>query len=137
VRKQLLALIVVSAVAMLAGSFSVYAQSKGSEMVAKVSFEFKAGEKMFPAGTYRFARRSTSAPSLVITPEKGGESTMVAVVTRLAQRVRTSAETEGSLVFDKVGQDHVLSEVWMPGQDGFLVGATTGEHQHEVVPVTR
>ncbi len=136
-KNRLLSLIVVSSLAVLAASAPAHAQNKGSEMVAKVAFQFKAGDKSFPAGTYKFARRSASAPSLVISPDKGGESTLVAVVTRLAQRVRTSAESDGNLVFDKVGEEHWLSEVWMPGQDGFLVRASTEEHQHDVVPLVR
>lgn len=132
-RKRFLSLIVALSVAMIAVSFSAYAQSKASEMVAKVSFDFKAGDTSLPAGSYKFTRRSTNAPSIVISPEKGGESTIVPVITRLAQRSQASAGTSGNLVFDNIGGTHVLSEVWIPGQDGFLVRATTEEHQHDIV----
>jgi len=133
VRKLFLSLIVVSSVALLAGSFSVYAQKNGGEVVAKIAFEFKAGDKTLPAGSYKITRRSASAPSLVISPEKGGENTILPVITRLAQSSLASTEKTGNLVFDNVGGTRVLSEVWMPGQDGFLVSTSKDEEKHEIV----
>jgi len=36
-------------------------------------------------------------------------------------------------VFDKVGNEHFLSEVWFRDQDGLLLVGTKEEHEHEVV----
>ena len=52
----------------------------------------------------------------------------------------TKAPTPGAkndghvrLVFDQVGEERYLSEVWMPGMDGLLIRATSERHKHESV----
>ena len=37
------------------------------------------------------------------------------------------------LAFDKVGDQRILSEVWLPDHEGALVHATPGEHTHEII----
>jgi hypothetical protein len=37
------------------------------------------------------------------------------------------------VVFDKVGEQRFLSEIWIPGQDGLQVRGTTQAHKHESV----
>jgi hypothetical protein len=44
-----------------------------------------------------------------------------------------SGNTAPMLVFDKVGDRHYLSEVWMPGLDGFLLQARAEQHSHRLV----
>jgi hypothetical protein len=36
-------------------------------------------------------------------------------------------------VFDRVGDERFLSEVWLPGEDGYLVRGTAAQHQHDIV----
>lgn len=134
-KKLWLTLAVASLVAILGGSLSALAQSKRGELVVKVSFEFKVGDTTFPPGSYKIEHRTTNASSLVISPETGSGNTTVPVITRLARRNQAPQEAEANIVFDKVGEQHFLSEVWMSGQDGFLLRSTGEEHQHDVLRV--
>lgn len=125
---------VLSFLVFLAGPSPVLAGGSRDEIATKISFEFSVGDRSFPAGSYRISRRSPNAPTLTIRPEAGGEAVQVSVITRLAQRGNSADDS--NLVFDKVGDKRYLTEVWMPGQDGFLLkGATeTAEHAHVIVP---
>jgi mono/diheme cytochrome c family protein len=61
----------------------------------------------------------------------GGHGEMnVPVMTRLAANPDLR---DARLVFDKSGDRHVLAEVWIPGEGGFLVHATPQGHSHETV----
>ncbi len=46
---------------------------------------------------------------------------------------RHDKDADPELVFDKIGTKLELSEVWLPNQDGFLLLATKGRHEHAVV----
>ena len=63
------------------------------------------------------------------------------VLQRLPQP--TPPVTEPQIVLDAVGNfepsyteyvtDYLLSEVWFPGQDGFLIRSLKGAHQHQTI----
>jgi hypothetical protein len=57
------------------------------------------------------------------------------VITRLGATEPPAAEAR--LVFDKVGAVSYLSELWMPGSDGYLVHAAKGKHTHVSVKATK
>jgi hypothetical protein len=135
-RKALFALPVALVLAFLCGSASVFAQYGTREMVATVSFDFNVGEDSFSAGQYKIERRG-EGPALVISPHKGGKNAMIPVVTRLARRHGSATNNGTSLVFDRVGDVHYLSEVWLPGQDGYLVKGTPEKHEHDIVKSVR
>lgn len=103
-------------------------QSTGT-LRAKVPFEFAAGGKTFAAGSYVFTR-GKGMNTVVLSSADGKSSINLPVITLLA---RSSPADDHLLAFDKVGDGKVLSEVWLPGQDGLLVHSTPGEHKHEVV----
>jgi hypothetical protein len=96
---------------------------------AKVPFGFTAGGKNFAAGSYTFTR-GKGINMIVLSSADGKSSINLPVITSLA---RSSPADDHLLAFDKVGDGNVLSEVWLPGQDGMLVHSTPGEHKHEVV----
>lgn len=94
---------------------------------AEISFPFMAGKKAFPAGKYVV---ELPDPSVISISGPGGRATMV-VLTRLG---RHDKDTDCEFVFDKVGDQFLLSEVWFPGgDDGYLVLATKQAHEHAVV----
>ena len=70
------------------------------------------------------------ADNVMIRPSGGKDTTTVPVITRLTQRVGSAQATATSLVFDTVGDRSYLSEVWIPGREGYLVRATTEAHEH-------
>jgi hypothetical protein len=120
-------------VVLLAGAVRVHAQSPATEMVAKVGFEFTAGDTTFPAGTYRVTRHATGLGELKIAAVGGTDKGSVAVITRLAREMAADQEKRTALVFDVVNGKSYLSEVWMAGQDGFLLRGTPDEHKHVIV----
>jgi len=133
--KRLLTFIVLTmGFALIAGGTLAMAQG-----TFKIPFKFDAGGKKFPAGEYWIGPKDEK--QLAIRPIAGGEDVLVPFTERLAQP--QPAVEEPRLVFDMVGNfepsyteyvtDYVLAELWLPGQDGFLVKLMKGAHQHQTV----
>ncbi len=120
-----LVVILVAAVA-VAFAASAWAQAQGTPM--KIGFSFFAKGKEMPKGTYLI--EVTSAGHVVLRSEKGGNT---ADLTPLKSLGRDDKLQEPKLVFDTVGAFHFLCEVWLPGQEGYQVGSSTGEHDQEIV----
>jgi len=119
--------------ALLSGSMSAQAQSGGKEAIAKVEFQFEVGDKTLPSGTYRVSQPVAGMGGVTIRAVEGDAKVTVPVITRLARTNNAARDSQTIMVFDKVGDKSYLSEVWIPGQDGFLVRGTTEEHKHAVV----
>ena len=101
---------------------------------ANIPFQFTAQGKVLPAGSYDIVREP--AKELIrFSGAAKGASVFVPIVTRLAKGVHTVENAH--IVFDKVGDTHFLSELWIPGQDGYLLHSTKAKHEHEVVDVPR
>jgi hypothetical protein len=58
------------------------------------------------------------------------------VQTRLGAAIHTTKQ-DSHIVFDKVGEVYTLSEVWIPGTDGWLLFSTKGKHEHKTIDVPR
>jgi hypothetical protein len=93
-----------------------------------VSFQFEAGKKVLSAGQYRISEEN-DGQAIKIESVASGSTYFVPVMTRIAPRNEKAA----LVVFDKVGAGYTLSEVWMPGMDGYMVNSTTEKHSHEIV----
>ena len=132
--KRLMASVVVLGLVILGGSLAVNAQAPDKEIYTKVSFPFMVGEKTFMPGDYRISRVNSVKPSIKLTSWDGTASVEVPVITRLARQDHSGHDTTESLVFDKIGDRSFLSEVWMLGEDGYLVLGTAEEHHHTLVP---
>jgi hypothetical protein len=94
-----------------------------------VPFSFMVGDKEMPAGNYEIQAEGSQEAKLLIRSKEGKGSIVVPVIERLAD----TGSKKVHIVFDKVGDKHYLSEVHIPGGDGFLVGITKGEEKHEVL----
>jgi hypothetical protein len=122
------------AFSLMAGSTVAYAQG-----VFKIPFKFEAAGKKFPAGEYWVAPKEEGQIALLKQP--GGEEVLIPFKERLVQPETPIAEPQ--LVFDEVGNfepsyteyvtDYLLAEVWLPGEDGYLVHTTKGAHQEKTV----
>jgi hypothetical protein len=133
-KRQVVLAIVALAFALIAGSAVTYAQG-----TFKIPFKFEAGGKKLPAGEYRVAKKGEGQLSLQIEPN--GEEVLIPVKQRLEQP--KPAIEEPQLVFDMVGNfepsyteyvtDYLLAEVWLSGEDGFLVHTLKGAHQHQTI----
>jgi hypothetical protein len=132
--RRFLTVFVVTFIAILATSLPSHAQGSDSTISSKIPFEFMVGDKAFPAGDYRFVYQPRAVPALQIQGADGKHHAGLTVIARLAKMHEGDAP-KASFVFDKVGEKHYLSEIWMPGQDGYLVHASKNETGHDVVDV--
>jgi hypothetical protein len=133
-RRLVLSAATVLAVVLAADSTVAYAQ-----MTVKIPFKFDAGGKPFPAGSYWIGQ--DAGGSITLRQEPDGAQVSVPCLKKLTQP--TPVLEQPQLVFDMVGNfepsyteyvtDYLLSEVWLEGTDGFLVLATQGPHQHQIV----
>ncbi len=116
----------VLAMLVLAACFAA-AQTQPSIKV-DIPFSFAIEGKTLPAGMYEFKERPepSRVAAIRITNTKSKDAVFANIISRLDSR--GPAETE--IVFDVVGNDHFLSEVYIPGADGYLIKATPGQHTH-------
>ncbi|MCX6577680.1 MAG: hypothetical protein NTV82_14970 [Candidatus Aminicenantes bacterium] len=133
--KRLIALAVgILVFAFIAGGTVAYAQG-----TFKIPFKFEAGGKKLPSGEYWVAQNGDG--QLTLRQESTGKEFQIPFVKRLAQP--TPPVEAPQLVFDMVGNfepsyteymtDYVLAEVWLVGEEGFLVHTTKGAHQHKTI----
>ena len=119
------------AITLMAGTAPARAQGLGAK--ATIAFPFEVNGKVLPAGTYSF---ETQSPELLLVRSTTDVRVEVPamIITRLAAR---GTVTEPDLVFDKVGTRYYLSEVWLQGEDGYLVFAAKGGHSHSSVKAAK
>lgn len=125
-KPRVLALLAAMVFALVAHPVLSYAQDVG---FANIDFQFVAAGKTMAPGRCGL-RVTTDRAALTLTPPKGSGEFLVSI-TRLAAPEPASSETR--LGFDKVGDIYYLSEVWLPGDDGFLVYAAKETHTHRTV----
>ncbi len=127
-------LFTLSLVTMLVASFA-YAQKPIAH--AKIPFAFMVGKATLPAGEYDFVADSTPEVVMrIMNVDKKSEAVFEPVITRLAAGMHTTPK-DSHIVFDKVGDVYTLSEIWVPGEDGYLLHATKGKHEHHIVSVPK
>ena len=113
----------------VAAAMSVQGQGTRSLRV-EIPYDFTVGKKVMPAGTYHFARESATN-ALSIRSVSGTNRMSLPILTRLARD--SSSSLAAKVVFDKAGDTHFLSEVWMSGEDGLLLRVSPKDHVHEVL----
>jgi hypothetical protein len=97
-----------------------------------VPFAFVVGGRTMPAGSYQVTPQGQMELEL---RGSSGAPAVLTLVTRVAARPNASIPNE--LVFDKVGNQNILSEVWYEGEDGYVFAATKGPHTHTGVKASR
>jgi hypothetical protein len=93
---------------------------------------FTAGGKVVPAGAYEFVEQTPDVILMRPVSAKGPQVELP-VITRLA----SSNDTDSKVVLDKMGTSAMLSEIWIAGQDGYLVYAAKGPHTHQTAKGTK
>jgi len=104
------------------------ALAQGPSLRATIDFQFTVGTKMFPPGTYTFIKEDP-ADVFRVTGDK--HEAVAPVLTRVASMMPTL----DAVVFDVVGDKYVLAEIWIPGDDGYVVATTKAKHTHKIVKV--
>ncbi len=92
-------------------------------LVVNIQFPFKAMGKDFPAGKYQI-EAELQPGELKLTNEATGQGAVMTYTTRLSER------DEALVVFDKQADKYFLSEIYIPGIDGFELKAAEGAHTH-------
>lgn len=121
-RGTLLAVACVVAVFLAGGS--AFAQQVSQ---VNVPFKFMAGKTAMDAGKYTVTINEDA--TVTFTPAKG-QPVMLLPVTRLAEQTATA---DARFVFDRVGQEYRISEVWMGSIDGFLLNDLKEPHKHHII----
>jgi hypothetical protein len=127
--KQLVAVLAMAVIAIGLVGIPAWAQ----KAVVKIPFSFVAGDRDLPAGTYNIRPEMDTQNRLTIRNQDTGDSIMVPVITRLADKGAKELE----LVFDKTGEKSYLSEIYIPGADGYQLKGAPGQHTHVKVTVTK
>ena len=104
------------------------AMASAQTITVEIGFPFVAGGKDMIAGKYAVEVPPGGGP--VVLTSASGISGLMPVITTLG---RHDLDKGAEFVFDKIDGKMVLSEVWLPERDGFLVLATKAPHQHAVV----
>lgn len=131
-RKSLIRVVAIAAVSgfIAAAAATSSSAAKSPWKKVEVPFEFRVGDTELAAGTYRILARRENG-GLVIKIEGSAGGAEVPVMTRLARTTASAVDT--NLVFDSVDGKRRLSEVWMPGEDGYLLHGNLAEVEHEHV----
>jgi hypothetical protein len=102
---------------------------------AKIPYEFTAAGKVLPAGQYDFSYDVGSRQVTIKSTDKGSV-VLVPIITMLAGATHTTP-SDSHIVFDKIGNKCMLSEIWITGTDGISLLSTKEMHEHEIVNVPR
>ncbi len=105
-------------------------------LIVKIDFPFTVEGKVLPAGEYEFVGVGTAGVEAFSIRSAGKGVATVPVLTHLAGEMHTTPQ-DAHVVFDVVGDTHMLSEIWLVGEDGYLVLATKGPHKHKVLNIKR
>ena len=117
----------------LMGGSAVRAEDPGSLRV-NIPFKFYFDTTELGPGEYLISNSTTRSPFITLRAVKETKTHQAVIVTRLAGS--GSQPRSPKLVFDTVGENKYISEVWLPGKDGFLVRGTPEEHKHQTLSAT-
>lgn len=106
------------------------------DMKANIPFSFEVGGRTLPPGLYEFSFDAL-ADTVLVSAGLPGTSAVALVMTRLAANPHPGDEDHPHIVFDQLGERYILSELWQPYQEGILVHATKGKHDHQIIHVTQ
>ncbi len=130
---------VVCAIAMAALAVVSTAARVEAQPAFKVPFAFESGGKKFPAGSYLVTKTGDS--QVTFRQVATGKESVLSFTVKLPPVEPPAAEPR--LVFDEVGNFepsyteyftvYVLAEVWLSGQEGYLIHTTKGAHRNQTV----
>jgi hypothetical protein len=121
-KRNLITILSVVVMSLLLNATGVYAQSYAK---AKVPFAFNVGAKQLPAGTYEIRVLSQSPNEIMI---RNTETTAAALS---IARTESPRNTESKLVFDRIGTQYFLTEVWKGSGTGGMI-VPTSKHEQEL-----
>ena len=119
-KRNLITILSLVVMSLLLNATGAYAQSYAK---ANVPFAFNVGAKQLPAGTYEIRALGQSANEIMI---RNTETTAAAVSIARNEGPR---DTESKLVFDRIGTQYFLTEVWRGFGAGGMIVPTSKQEQ--------
>lgn len=126
--------VVATALMLAAGTTQSFAQS-----TFKIPYTFKVGSASFAKGDYAIQQKDDS--HLTLKQVSTGKETDIVFTGRLPKP--KPPLTDPQIVLDVVGNfapsyteyitDYVLSEVWLPGAEGYVIHEMKGAHKTEKI----
>jgi hypothetical protein len=120
-KRNLITILSLVVMSLMLNATGAYAQSYAK---ADVPFAFNVGAAQLPAGTYEIKALSQGGNQIMIQNSKTNASA-VSIARRDGSR-----NTESKLVFDRIGNQYFLSEVWKDSGAGIIV--PTSKHEQEL-----
>ncbi len=127
-------MLALSLIGLLAVGSGFAGQATAEVIKVKIDFQFTAGKTVLPPGEYNFT--AVNNDQEIRIQGEGKNAAIVNVITRLAGEIHTTPQ-DAHLVFDEVGNNYTLAEIWIPGQDGYVVQITKAKHGHKVLNIQR
>ena len=121
-KRNLITILSLVVMSMMFDATGAYAQSFAK---ADVPFAFNVGAAQLPAGTYEIKTLSQDGNQIMIQNSKTNASA-VSIARRDGSR-----NTESKLVFDRIGNQYFLSEVWRDSSRGGMI-VPTSKHEQEL-----
>jgi hypothetical protein len=115
-------------------SSAVWAQAQSIHLKANIPFAFRAGEKLMLAGEYDVQTLGNGVAVRILGPD--ADRSVMFTTVGISRRI--GGDKDAKLIFNKYGEDYVLSEMWWPEQqDGrkAFPSKTEGELAKNVTPV--
>jgi hypothetical protein len=100
----------------------------------KIQNGFVANGKALPPGSYVFSVNPAGDMVTLEPTSPKGASVMLVVETRVAEHKPLAAP---EVVFDKLNGQLNVSELLVPGEDGYMLLVTKAKHTHESVTGAR
>jgi hypothetical protein len=120
-KRNLIAMLSLVVVSLIFNATSVYAQSFAK---AHVPFAFNVGQKRLPAGTYELKIDGVASSNIMIRNIETKESTLSIA------GYEPPRNTESKLVFNRVGNEYFLSQVWSgSGSPGMRIPTSKRERE--------
>jgi hypothetical protein len=119
-KRNLITILSLVVMSLLLNATAVYAQSYAK---AEVPFAFNVGAKQLPAGSYEIRVLSQSPNQIMI---RNTETTAAALSIARNEGPR---DTESKLVFDRIGTQYFLTEVWRGFGAGGMIVPTSKQEQ--------
>ncbi len=96
----------------------------------KVPFDFTANGRVFKAGDYMLVSNDEANVFTLESKNVKGPTVLLPVETRIASNQSLS---DPVVVFDKYEGKLIVSELMVPGEDGYLFLVTKAKHTHQVL----
>ena len=105
-------------------------------MFVTVDFPFVAHGKTLPAGTYVLRVNHDMTQFTLTQTDTPAPAENISFETKTRLAAMHPPRGEAHVVFEKERDNYVLSEIWLPNEDGWLVYPTTGQHERRTVKGT-